>query len=263
VLDREINNIYNSSNKQTKQGGVKMLKKVFFFGLMVMMAPAAVFALSIDGTQTQGKGTVSVGVGTEYLIKRDLATKNKPVGDNANYSSEKITDLYRVYVRPSIGIIDGVDLYAKLGITDYDAKMKADTVKKEWDAKQAFLGGAGTKISYEITQGLIWGADIGFAYSKNSGHFSGASQRWTMYEWHIAPYIGKLIGNFVPYVGVKYDDMRIKARTSSGSFYKYRAEDQVGAFLGVDYGIGEKVCVNAEGRFVDEVGLSLSVNYRF
>ena len=238
-----------------------MLKKVLLICTMVVTGPLLAFSLSIDGTQTQGKGTFALAVGSEYIARKDIVVKRNTT--NNSFVSSKIKDLYRVYLRPSFGIVDGIDIYGKFGITDYIGGERKNGVKQTWKAKQAFLSGAGIKASYEISEGLIWGADLSFSYSENRVNYETLPQNWRMSEWHFAPYIGKLIGNLVPYVGVKYDDMRIKAHADNGDFYKYRAKHQFGPFLGVDYGIGEKICLNLEARFVSETGISFSANYRF
>jgi hypothetical protein len=238
-----------------------MLKKVFLTCLMLAVVPAAVFALTIDGTQTQGKGTVAVGLGSEYIIKKDLNLKLNP--STGYYSEAKLLNLYRAYLRPSLGIMDGVDIYTRFGITDFSEREKVNGIKQKTEAQQAFLTGVGLKVSYEITDGIIWGTDLSFSYSKSRVKYNGTLERWNMNEWHIAPYIGKIIGNAVPYIGIKYDDMRIKAKTESGAIYKYMGKTHFGIFSGMDYGIGEKVCLNLEGRFINEYGVSVGVNVRF
>jgi outer membrane protein W len=85
----------------------------------------------------------------------------------------------------------------------------------------------------------------------------------TVQEWHVAPHIAKKIGNFIPYFGVRYSDLRVAEKDDEGAKYKYKADDNFGIFLGTDYKIGENWKLNLEGRFVDETAMSFGATYKF
>lgn len=84
----------------------------------------------------------------------------------------------------------------------------------------------------------------------------------TVQEWQIAPYIAKKIGNFIPYFGVKYSDMRGQYKDEDSKI-KFKADDNFGVFLGTDFKLGDKFSLNLEGRFIDETAMSVGATYRF
>jgi opacity protein-like surface antigen len=72
------------------------------------------------------------------------------------------------------------------------------------------------------------------------------------------------IGNFTPYLGAKYSDVRIKSKVDEVDVkFKFKADDNVGAFVGISYKIMEKLKVNLEGRFIDETAMSFGLTYKF
>jgi len=85
-------------------------------------------------------------------------------------------------------------------------------------------------------------------------------------EWHIAPYIAKKLGNFVPYLGVRYSDLRQNYKVvleDESSKIKFKADDNFGVFVGTDFKITDTWKLNLEGRFVDETAMSLGATYKF
>lgn len=107
------------------------------------------------------------------------------------------------------------------------------------------------------------GPDIGDTVSYGSAE---EEMNWTakltVQEWQIAPYIAKKIGNFIPYFGVKYSDMRGQYKDEDMKI-KFKADDNFGLFLGTDYKIGKNLSLNIEGRFIDETAMSFGATYRF
>jgi len=95
---------------------------------------------------------------------------------------------------------------------------------------------------------------------------AGEEYQWnakaTVQEWQIAPYVAKKLGNFIPYLGVKYSDQRINYKDEDMKM-KMKATDNFGVFLGTDYKIGKNFSLNIEGRFIDETAMSVGATYRF
>jgi hypothetical protein len=63
-------------------------------------------------------------------------------------------------------------------------------------------------------------------------------------------------------VGVKYSDVRLKFNQEDGT-QKFKADDHVGAFVGLTYDILPQLKLNLEGRFIDETGMNLNVIFKF
>lgn len=107
------------------------------------------------------------------------------------------------------------------------------------------------------------GPDIGDTASYESAE---EEMNWTakttVQEWQIAPYIAKKMGNFIPYFGVKYSDLRGQYKEEDMKI-KFKADDNFGVFLGTDYKIGKNFSLNIEGRFIDETAMSVGCTYKF
>lgn len=158
--------------------------------------------------------------------------------------------------------------------------------------KSAFAWGLGAKYVYPFENGWFLGIQGQYLTHKNTvkgsiteketGTFTGleglgegltktferpevtytTTGKATVQEWQIAPYIAKKLGNFIPYVGVKYSDQRINYKVEDLKL-KIKAADNFGLFLGTDYKIGKNFSLNIEGRFIDETAMSLGATYRF
>ena len=128
-------------------------------------------------------------------------------------------------------------------------------------------------------EGWIFGADALFRGFNNkfkadysytlSGDVSASDSssengKGSMNEWQFAPYLAKEMGDFVPYFGVKYSDVRIKTKMG-GEKETYEADKNVGVFLGTDFtpDESENFALNLEVRFIDEMAMAFSASYKF
>ncbi|MFZ2385680.1 MAG: hypothetical protein WBE75_05700 [Candidatus Omnitrophota bacterium] len=220
----------------------------------------------------------------------------------------EIDEMYRNMVKISYGVLDNLDIYVRLGTADLELKQtyteSGSIPDAEWtgvlekgtskmDADTAFAYGIGAKGTLPLSETLFFGCDIQYLRHKNdmtgkgtwteydydtvTGDLTGEYQASADYkgditfqEWQVAPYVAAKLGNFVPYLGVKYSGVvtRIKYAGVSGDDddednTKDRADDHVGVFVGTDFKITENWKLNVEGRFVDETAVSLGLNYKF
>lgn len=277
------------------------MKKVIVLSLItVLCLPLAVYAASIGGAETQGKGKFSVGIEQEFVSDRDI--KKKTIVDADGDPTEmnlEIDKMYRSMIKSSYGLLDNLDIYIKLGTADFESEIDmiwrdivtGDYCLSKLRAKgdNAFAYGFGIKGKHEFESGWIIGGD--FQYMGHKNDYEG-TEPWTDYNaggnvinsgtaqhegkitfkaWHIAPYIAKKMGNFLPYLGVKYSDIETDVKgtfTDSGQSpedfkVKSKADDNFGIFVGTDYKIGENIALNIEGRFVDETAVSLGMTFKF
>lgn len=255
-----------------------MKKLILSLGVAVFLClPMVVYAASIGGAETQGQGKFAIGLDQEFVFDRDLEfdKANWDLAAEGVSSIEKIEidKLYRTMVKTSYGLTDNLDIYLKLGVADF--KAKSDYTKSNrartgiYDGKNAFAYGFGTKGTSKLGDWLI-GADLQYLRHQHDwtpkGDFEGEGNEATIQEWQVAPYVGYKIGNFVPYLGVKYSDLRAKAvwgGADAGDWEKGKADDNVGVFVGTDYKIGKNFSLNIEGRFVDETAMSFGATYKF
>jgi hypothetical protein len=85
-------------------------------------------------------------------------------------------------------------------------------------------------------------------------------------EWQIALGLSYQVQQFIPYIGVKYSDLRgdVIAADSTGEYKdKIKADNNVGIFVGGDLVINDTVSANIEGRFIDETAMSFGLLVRF
>ena len=253
------------------------MKRLILLGIVLFLClPVAVYAASIGGAETQGKGKLAIGLEQELSFERDLEFDKANwdlAAEGVSIEKMEIDKLYRTMVKASYGLIDNWDIYLKLGVAD--VKGKADALEEGeaytgiYDGKNAFAYGFGTKGTYKLGDWLI-GADLQYLRHQHDwtpkGDFVGEGDKITIQEWQVAPYVGYKIGNFIPYLGVKYSDLRAKAEwggPDAGNWEKAKADDNFGVFLGTDYKIGKNFSLNIEGRFVDETAMSFGATYKF
>ncbi len=282
------------------------MRRVILLGLLLFFClPVAVYAASIGGAETQGQGKFAIGLDQEFIFKRDIKKKTQSFSGAAAGVAltgsldvkPEIKNMYRTMVKASYGLLEGLDVYVKLGAAE-EVKGKYSYGDINWTAAgvqgtipfsatgkfktdNAFAYGGGLKAAYALPDDWLIGADAQYLRHKHDykATFSGTyidpvtggtvllegspEGKITFQEWHFAPYVAKKLGNFIPYLGVKYSDLRIKEKGSQDEAQKYKADDNVGVFLGTDCKIGENWKLNLEGRFVDETAMSAACSYGF
>ena len=163
----------------------------------------------------------------------------------------------RTMAKISYGLLDNLDIYTKLGTADVRIKGPAFTAK----TSNAFAWAIGAKGTYEFTEDWLLGADVQYLRHRHSAGFNFSGSDWTgkllFQEWQIAPYVAKRIGNFTPYLGIKYSDLRARGAV------KLKADDKLGMFVGSSFKINDRLFLNTEGRFIDETAMSFGCTYRF
>lgn len=241
-------------------------------------------------------------------------------------STFEISNLNSTLVKVGYGILDNLDVFVKLGTVDgairqnYTGKytiiipglgsvsdiIRNGNLKYELEGAN-FVYGAGLQGGYELGSGWIIGATAqylrhesdyqasdfyhaGFAAMGSDVNVKASWQgKMTFQEWFVAPYIAKKIGNFTPYLGVRYSDLRIEDKSKTGmrdSFmdivsainggtgpgedisqesYKqtYKAKHNFGAFLGTNYNVDNELSLNAEAGFLDQYAVSFGGTYKF
>lgn len=256
--------------------------------LVVVLAlglPATLFAASIGGALTQGKGKLAIGVEQEFIFDRDMKFDKTTFALTSESEGMKIDHIYRTLAKVSYGLLDNLDIYVKLGAADFEAKRSwynagIEDAREDYKGKSAFAYGFGLKGTYALKDDWLIGADIQYLRHVNDfsepfviiGDRYTGSGKATFQEWQVALYLAKSIGNFVPYIGGKYSDLRIVTKNSVpwaevpnpwSAKTRDKADDIFGVFVGTDYKITNNWKVNIEGRFIDETAMSVGVTYKF
>jgi len=229
--------------------------------------------------------------GGEVSMPPNLESGNElmPPGVNNVTSEMKVKDLGMTLLKVGYQISNNLNVYAKLGVTNgiggFDMASSGTwaggtfTEQEAYREKSAFAGGLGLKLCFPLKNNWIIGADAKYLTHQNdySGKRSvrffdngvlipgtamdgACAGNATISEWHVAPFIAKDFGKFVPYIGIKYSDMKIDMLENSD---RLQATDNWGAFVGADFKFNKNFSLNLEGRFIDENAASLAANFTF
>jgi len=229
-----------------------MRKLIIFLLAVLLVNPLIVYASSIGGSLTQGKGKFSVGLDGEYVSNRETERESLDISNVVSVPSSsmeqkfKFDNLYRGGIKLSYGLLKYLDIYARLGESGFNySDMNLDGAispaslpfsgSAKIKGKNGLVWAAGLKGSYPILKTWYLGCDAQYLRQDNlykgSGDVQGApipggflAMRWngkmTIQEWHIAPYLAKKFstdkfGAFTPYVGGRYSyfGLRDKIRT--------------------------------------------------
>ena len=253
---------------------------------MILSAPVIGRAAGIGSPETQGQGRITAAAEWSYVFGRGLAfqsAKRPPGHENDKPENFRIDGGDNYLGKITFGVFDALDVYVKLGAADYNLKGDVDVggkkaVTEDLSARAAFLYGGGMKLAHEIKEGWIIGLDAQYLASDHKLDFiatsiaSGAITRATygtcrMQEWHAAPYIARKIANFTPYAGGRYSDLRMKQEGPDDpkrwDKLRFKADCNIGVFVGADCNVGDHFKVTVEGRFIDETALSVCAAYKF
>ncbi|MEW6170263.1 MAG: hypothetical protein AB1472_01685 [Candidatus Omnitrophota bacterium] len=234
----------------------------------------------------------------------------------------EIDKMYRVTAKIKYAIFSNLSIFVKLGIADVKIKEQSyrgtlsttDPARVPWtvdvvnmtgsfDYKidEGFVYGGGLKLNHNLSYDWILGLNLQYLKQKHDyvatrfglmsggplgGQVIGGDEVWdgvlTIREWYVASYIAKKIGKFIPYLGVKYSDLRIRDESqigakdfnngmgivftdvsTTGYIQKYKSKHHIGPFIGLDCNIGDHWQINLEGRFVDETAMTFNATYKF
>jgi hypothetical protein len=258
-----------------------MRKAIILFFIVFVIFPAILFASVIGGAETVGKGKIGVGLDADYVF--DKKFENKSYTGNKHFfydfvappatgilrfqadpDKTEVNYMYKSTVKLSYGILDNLDIYARLGTSEGSIKQEYTgygtyTVagfsfptsildgNLTYKTENSFLYGGGIKGSYEFLKGWLVGCDAQYLRYQNDytarNYFTLMpqipmapayfSEMWEgsldIQEWQVATYVAKEIWDFVLYTGVKYSDSRVvdhpdQHRIDKGRIYTGGAE---------------------------------------
>ena len=250
----------------------KLLLPVLF---SILFLPVVAFSTSIGDPETMGAHKFAIGIDQEFVFDRDLESKSSstPIFAGLDVDGE-VKSLYRTMFKASYGLFSFMDIYVKLGAARFKAENDIGGIgilEFDTESRAGFAYGGGVKVAFPCGKsGFLVGVDMQYLRHKNKTEtdilgldFDGKT---TVQTWHIAPYVGMKLGNFTPYAGVRYSDARVKSKVdvfATDLTFKFKADDNIGAFVGTTYKIGKNFSLNVEGRFIDETALSFGATYRF
>ncbi|MBI5614247.1 hypothetical protein HY947_04950 [Candidatus Gottesmanbacteria bacterium] len=247
----------------------KFIVTVLAFGIIGFChrADAAPVGNIANPVLEKGEHGIKIGVDNDFVFKRELDVPDESVELEADFHSAKL----------SYTIAEKADVYVLLGMMN-NALVSATDGSTEvlYDVDSSFTWGVGaTLLAYETEGGFRAGIDG--KYRSASPEVSKVTVDGTDYsltdseaeysEWQVAFAVSQQMGKFAPYAGVKYSDIKTKAKaTVSGTLYETEergSKNTVGPFVGLSFLPNENISLNVEGRFVDEEAVSVSLAYKF
>jgi len=261
--------------------------------LLTLASIKPVDAISVGSPETQGKGKISVSSDNSFIFDRKFKFKGaenidpKPLED---VFGADIESGYQVMLKTSYGVLDNLDVYAKLGWADYKIDSIFQGTRPTGTYSFPFImntdsnlaWGLGMKGKHELGNDWLLGCDLQYMRSKHdvkltkkrTTEATGEFKSSVMQDWHAAFSLGKRIKNFLPYFGVRYSDARFETKGIEDQLVwgpgmdwiyniKYKAKNNVGLFAGTDYKLGKNLSMNLEGRFIDETALTAGLTWKF
>ena len=259
------------------------MRKFILLSLMVLLGlPIAAYSAPVGGPPAQG---LTIGFGEDAVFDRDLKptiVAPQAISTFNGSANCEINNMFRTMFKVGYGFFNFLEAYVKLGGQSYkfDSDVEDQFGNPQGDVnvhgRFGFAYGGGLKAAYEFkdgpVKGLIIGADAQYLrarqrYRANFTDMLGVEDSATGHvnfqEWQVGPFVGYRIMNFLPYMGVKYSDVRLKfSGGEDGATTKFKGKDHVGIFAGLTYDIIPQLVVNLEGRFIDEYGVNLNLIFK-
>ena len=258
-----------------------MKKLILLSSMMLLCLPLAAYGAGIGGPPVPG---LSIGLEQDVVVDRDFKPTSIVVPvmmiDHQTGGDCDIRHMYRTMLQVGYGLFDFLEVYVKLGgagfkfRTDFEDQFGNPEGNAVVHTKMGFAYGVGLKGAYEFkdgpVKGLLIGADAQYLRHTQRFHAmidsvmgpSDATGHVTLQEWQFGPFVGYKIMNFLPYVGMKYSNV-ILHFSGGGENNKFKADDHIGAFVGLTYDLIPQVKLNLEGRFIDETALNFNVIFKF
>lgn len=172
--------------------------------------------------------------------------------------------------RLSYGLTDQVELTARLGGRNLDAAFR--TGGGNFDGNNRFSWGAG--IGGILHDAGAWNVAGVANYFASRGHdgpidLAGAVTRNNeadCSDWNIGLQLQGEYDRFLPYLGLRYSNARLKFDRWNGqpeTRRDYRAERNVGLYFGLGFALAPQWAGYVEGRMVDETAFGGGMRYTF
>lgn len=234
--------------------GGKMPKK-FFLLLMILVAilffSHDCFSAPTFGTHMPEKRRWTCGLEGSFIVDRDLD------------SEEGGIDGKRFFFTACCGIFPWLSFDGKIGVGDVDwHRVGADDI----DYGLGFAGGYGFRIkAYENEE---WGIKSVAGFQHISVHPPAENQGATKHEaildeWQGSVLISKDIGDFIPYLGLRYGTADYIKWVNEQDRKRIQSEEYYGAVIGMDYRINDATKINLEGAFLDGKEFAVGISHDF
>ena len=199
-------------------------------------------------------------VGLEY-IKLD----NRDIFEYDDKVPGVMKDRERTLGRVSYGLLPGVALDLWYGRADYAFGPENDTLT--FDAGSIWGLGIRSRLFEAKEKGLSAGAGFQYYRSSPKGHERNGTFRVEPEEWQLSFDLAKELNKHINLYGaLRYSEFDMPYTHPAGSNTRIggiKAEDNVGAAVGVEIKLLEKISLCLEKRFVDEESSIVSAGYKW
>ena len=164
------------------------------------------------------------------------------------------------------GITDRISAYLKLGAGWMSVADAVSGQDQSLGGNVMASGQVKTRLWQDKRQKWEWDGSLQYVYI-HARHKDDNEGRWS--ELQGSTTVGRNIGRFTPYLGMKVSLASLKYTYRTGSRItqqgKYKGENYVGPIFGTDIriGQGEQVTFNVETAYVNGPELDLAVAYTF
>jgi opacity protein-like surface antigen len=215
---------------------------------MVFLTVFVASTTAAAGLEPLGKGKFSFEMQQEFEGDRDIKTKGEVPPEllsiKREIERERTTLLLMGY-----GLTEYLDLLAAIGGSQ--TKVLADG-KFVWGG----VVGLGFKAVYPLPENWLVGASSQYLYHHDP----------VLQEWEVAGYLGRKFRKLTPYLGLRYSDLRVRARG-----LRWKAKENWGAFVGGSYKLTSNTSLRLEveaigkqnDQICDGARVRLGVSYRF
>ncbi|MEW6170478.1 MAG: hypothetical protein AB1472_02825 [Candidatus Omnitrophota bacterium] len=228
------------------------IKYLIFISLITFLILSSnLWATPSYGTDMPKKHGFFTGLEYNIIVERDLKNNNGRIKN-----SDKFLML-------SYGIFDwlSIDLKAGAGSVTYK-----DSAVGDLKFRNNFAGAYGFRIKlFESKNKFL---KITTAFQHISVHPKGASTPAGKYtiivdEWFGSTLASIKLNKFVPYFGFKAGTYDVIRWIDDSNRKRFKSEDNLGLIVGFDYWLTDKLKLNFEHHFIDEIAGSFSVGINF
>ena len=208
------------------------------------------YAAPCYGPNMPDKGKWDIGAEVHILLNRDMEK------EHGEFKSRQFFTVL------SYGIFDWLSFDGKIGLGDI--KHKPDD-KDEINYNTSFAGAYGFRVRVYQDELAKIRAIVGFQHisvhpeDKNA---NGVKNECIMDDWQLSFLVSKDFKYLSPYLGFKVSRCDL-IHKEDGRRGRKNSDDFVGAFLGGDIYLNDRLRFNIEGRFIDEAALSAALVHKF
>ncbi len=259
-LGLEYDGVVNRDMKWKNGSQIMVYNSIVVGSELVPTPGTSIEDFKVDSTRTFIKGTLGFNPYVDIFAKVGVAAANYEGMVKEPGIPDKLLEF-----KDDLAFAWGIGAKVKLFETSGGLRFMADAQYLSYKVNGDSIIG-GKDIDQDFLEGMMW--------DDPNATFSSQSEI-EIKEWQVAMYVSQTFGNFAPYAGVKYSDFKMDFESVGSGQYRglpvfrtiegdCEGDNNFGIFVGTDiYMIHNRLCLNIEGRFIDETAYTIALNYKF